>query len=136
MSVEDKVHLFQDKNLVFLATVMSDGSPQVTPVWADFKDGHVLINTAKGRIKHKNILRDSRVAVSVVSKEDFLDMVSIRGKVAEIIPDPDYKHADKLTQQYLGRKHYPFKKEGEERVILKIKPEHVFIMPRLKFNDE
>ena len=130
------IDLFSGKNIVFIATMMKDGSPQVTPVWADYKDGYILVNTAEGRLKHKNVQRDPRVAVSVVSKDNFLDMTSIRGKVEEILPDYDYKHADKLTKQYLGREHYPFKRPGEKRIIFKIKPNKVFIMPELKWNDE
>jgi len=52
-----------------------------------------------------------------------------------LIPDYDYKHADKLTQQYMGREHYPFKRDDEKRVILKIKPNKVFVLPELKMND-
>jgi len=128
--------LFEEKNLVFIATLMKDGSPQLSPVWANFEDGYILVNTAEGRIKHKNVLRDPRVAISVVSKNNPLDMTTIRGKVEQLIPDYDYKHADKLTQQYMGREHYPFKREDEKRVIMKIKPERVFVLPELKMNDE
>ena len=127
--------LFQQKNIIFIATVMADGSPQLSPVWANYDSGYILVNTAEGRIKHKNILRDPRVAVSVVSNENPLDMTAIRGTVEEIIPDYDYIHADKLTQQYIGQKHYPFKRENEKRITLKIKPEHVFVMPELKLTD-
>ena len=128
--------LFQDKNLIFIATLMKDGSPQLSPVWANFEDGHILVNTAEGRIKHKNVLRGSRVAVSVVSKDNPLDMTTVRGKVVDMIHDYDYKHADKLTQKYLGRDHYPFKREDEKRIVFKIKPEHVFVLPELKMNDD
>ena len=135
--MEEKAqNLFQQKNLVYIATIMADGSPQLSPVWANYEDGYIMVNTAEGRIKHKNILRDPRVAVSVVSKDNPLDMTTIRGKVEELIPDYDYKHADRLTQQYLGRDHYPFKRKDEKRVILKIKPEHVFVMPELKMSDK
>jgi len=86
--INDKViKLFSEKNLVFIATIMKDGSPQLSPVWANYDDGFVLVNTAEGRIKHKNILRDPRVAVSVVSKNNPLDMTTIRGTVVEIISD-------------------------------------------------
>ncbi|PIW32195.1 MAG: PPOX class F420-dependent oxidoreductase [Nitrosopumilales archaeon CG15_BIG_FIL_POST_REV_8_21_14_020_37_12] len=128
--------LFQQKNLVFVATLMNDGSPQLSPVWANLEDGYILVNTAEGRIKHKNVLRDPRVAVSVVSADNPLDMTTIRGTVTELIPDYDYKHADKLTRQYMGREHYPFKRDGEKRIILKIKPERVFVLPELKMTDE
>lgn len=124
------VKLFSEKNIVFIATLMSDGSPQLTPVWANYDDGFILINTAEQRIKHKNVLRDPRVAVSVVSKNNPLDMVTIRGDVKEIIPDYDYKHIDKLTQQYMNKTNYPFKREGEKRIILKIEPDKIFVMPK------
>jgi len=133
---EKAVKLFQDKNLVFIATIMKDGSPQLSPVWANYEDGHILVNTAEGRIKHKNILIDPRVAVSVVAKDNSLDMTTIRGKVVEIISDYDYKHADRLTLQYMGRDHYPFKRENEKRIILKIKPERVFVLPEMKIDDD
>ena len=84
---EKAIKLFSAKNLVFIATVMRDGSPQVSPVWANYEDEHILVNTAEGRIKHKNVLRDPRVAVSVVSKDNPLDMTTIRGTVSELIPD-------------------------------------------------
>ena len=129
------IDLFGAKNLVFIATVMKDGSPQVSPVWANYENDHIMINTAEGRIKHKNVLRDPRVAVSVVSKDNSLDMTTIRGKVEEIIPDYDYKHADRLTKQYMGRDRYPFKRDDEKRVILKIKPDKVFVLPELKMQE-
>ena len=134
--INDKViKLFSEKNLVFIATIMKDGSPQLSPVWANYDDGFILVNTAEGRIKHKNILRDPRIAVSVVSKDNPLDMTTIRGVVTELIPDYDYFHADKLTQQYMNRPHYPFKRDDEKRVILKIRPDKVFVLPELKMQE-
>ena len=128
--------LLNGQNLVFLATSMQDGSPQVTPVWGDFEDSHIRINTAEGRLKHKNILRDPRVAISVVDSKNPLDMTSIRGKVVEIIPDYEYKHADFLTKKYLGKEKYPFKRPDEKRIILKIIPEKIFVLPHLPMNEE
>ena len=134
--IDDKVvKLFSAKNLVFIATLMKDGSPQLSPVWANCEDGFILVNTAEGRIKHKNILRDPRVAVSVTSNDNPLDMTTIRGTVIEIIPDYQYHHADKLTQQYMGCSNYPFKQPDEKRIIFKIKPEKVFVLPELKMSD-
>ena len=129
------IDLFSAKNLVFIATLMKDGSPQLSPVWANIEDDYIFVNTAEGRIKHKNILRDSRVAVSVVSRDNPLDMTTIRGKVVEIISDYEYKHADRLTKQYMGRDHYPFKRNDEKRIILKIKPHTIFILPELKMQE-
>jgi len=130
------VQLFQDKNLVFIATIMKDGSPQLSPVWADIQDDFILVNTAEGRVKHINVQHDPRVAISVVSNNNPLDMTTIRGKVVEIIPDYDYKHANRLTQKYMGRENYPFKRQGEKRIVFKIKPEKIFVLPELKMNDE
>ena len=132
---EKVIKLFSEKNLVFIATIMKDGSPQLSPVWANYESGFILVNTAEGRVKHKNILRDPRVAVSVTSNDNHLDMTTIRGTVVEIISDGEYYHADKLTEQYMGRSHYPFKRDDEKRIILKIKPHKVFVLPELKMND-
>jgi len=124
--------LFQQKNLIFISTINSDGSPQLTPVWGDYDGEHVLVNTAEGRLKHKNVLRDPRVAISVVDHGNPLNMTTIKGKVIEIIPDYDYIHANKLTKQYMGIDEYPFKRDGEKRIIFKIKPVKIFVMPNIK----
>ena len=124
--------LFQQKNLIFISTINSDGSPQLTPVWGNYDDGYVLVNTAEGRLKHKNVLRDPRVAISVVDHDNPLNMTAIKGKVIEIIPDYDYVHANKLTKQYMGLDEYPFKRDGENRIIFKIKPMKIFVMPNIK----
>jgi len=129
-------NLFKDKNLVFIATIMKDGSPQLSPVWADYEDGYIFVNTAEGRLKHKNVLRDPRIAISVTSQNNPLDMTTVRGQVVEIIPDYDYVHINKLTKKYMGVENYPFRQEGEKRIVLKIKPEKVFVLPDLPMNQE
>jgi PPOX class probable F420-dependent enzyme len=135
--LNDKViKLFEDRNLVFIATIMKDGSPQLSPVWADIEEEHVLVNTAEGRIKHKNVLRDPRVAISVVDNNNPLNMTTIRGKVVEIIPDYQYQHANRLTKKYMGKDKYPFRQPGEKRIILKILPEKVYVLPELKMNQD
>ncbi len=129
-------NLFKDKNLVFIATIMKDGSPQLSPVWADYEDGYIFVNTAEGRLKHKNVLRDPRIAISVTSQNNPLDMTTVRGQVVEIIPDYNYVHINKLTKKYMGVENYPFRQEGEKRIVLKIKPEKVFVLPDLPMNSE
>ena len=124
--------LFQQKNLIFISTINSDGSPQLTPVWGNYDGGYVLVKTAEGRLKHKNVLRDPRVAISVVDHGHPLNMTTIKGKVIEIIPDYDYIHANKLTKQYMGLDEYPFKRDDEKRIIFKIKPVKIFVMPNIK----
>ena len=124
--------LFQQKNLIFKSTINSDGSPQLTPVWGNYDDGYVLVSTAEGRLKHKNVLRDPRVSISVVDHDNPLNMTTIKGEVIEIIPDYDYIHANKLTKQYMGIDEYPFKRPGEKRIIFKIKPVKIFVMPDIQ----
>ena len=93
-----------------------------------------MVNTAEGRIKHRNVLHDSRVAVSVVSHENPLDMTTIRGHVVDIISDYDYIHADKLAKKYMNLSKYPFKRINEKRIIFKIKPKHVYVLPAINMN--
>lgn len=130
------VKLFEGNNLVFIATIMKDGSPQLSPVWANYEDEHILVNTAEGRLKHKNILRDPCVAVSVVDQNNPLNMTTIQGKVIEIIPDYEYQHANKLTKKYMGKDNYPFRQPREKRIIFKILPEKVYVLPELKMNQD
>lgn len=132
-SVDQLRRLLSGRNLVHVATVMPDGSPQVTPVWANWADGAIMVNTAEGRTKHRNVLRDSRVAVSITSADDPLQMASVRGVVEEIIPDYDYEYADILTRQYMpGRNRYPFRRPGERRTTLRIRPVSVYVMPAIR----
>ena len=126
--------LFRENNLIFIATINLDGSPQLTPVWGDYQDDHILVSTAEGRIKHRNVLHDSRVAVCVVSHENPLDMTTIRGNVVDIISDYDYAHADKLTKKYMNLPKYPFKRINEKRIVFKIKPKHVYVLPAINMN--
>ncbi len=135
--MNDKViKLYKKRNLVFIATIMKDGSLQLSPVWADYDFGHIFVNTAEGRIKHKNVLGDPRVAISVVDNNNPLDMTTIRGKADDIIPDYEYEHADKLTKKYIGKDKYPIRQPGEKKIILKILPEMVFVLTELKINTE
>lgn len=121
--------LFEDKNFVFLSSLMKDGSPHVTPTWVDIENGNILINTAIGRIKQKNISRDPRVALAIADQNNPYDMVTIRGKVIEQISgDTAEEHIDKLAKKYIGKDKYPGRSPGEKRILLKIKPERIFHM--------
>jgi PPOX class probable F420-dependent enzyme len=121
--------LFEGKNFVFVSTLMKDGYPHTTPTWVDIENGNILINTAIGRIKQKNLSRDPRLSLAVVDQNNPYNMVTVRGKVIEQINgDPAEKHIDKLAKKYLGKDKYPNRSPGEKRVILKIKPERLFHM--------
>ena len=121
--------LFESKNFAFLSSLMKDGAPQVTPIWVDIKNGNILVNTAVGRVKHRNISRDPRVALSIIDQNNQYEMVTVRGKVTEqITGETAEKHIDKLSKKYIGVDKYPRRSKGEQRVILKIKPEKIFHM--------
>ena len=119
--------LISAANLAHLATLMPDGSPQVTPVWVDLEDGKIVLNTAAGRVKERNMRRDPRVALSIVSGSDPYDRVSVRGRVIDIRNgDEAVAHIDKLAKKYLGREIYPNHRPDEQRVIVEIEPDSVF----------
>ncbi len=118
--------LLEGKNLLYLTTVNHDGSPQITPVWVDTDGQNVLVNTAVGRVKQKNVTRDPRVALALNTPTDFYDVALIRGRVVEqITGDAADKHIDKLAKKYLGKDTYPWRNPKEKRVLLKIQPDRV-----------
>jgi PPOX class probable F420-dependent enzyme len=121
--------LFEGKNLVYVASLMKDGSPHVAPTWVDIDNGTILVNTAVGRVKQKNISRDGRVALAIADHDNPYNMVTLRGKVVDQITGQEAEeHIDQLAKKYIGKDKYPGRAPGERRVILKIKPEKVFHM--------
>lgn len=126
---EPVVKLLEGRNFAFVATLMKDGSPQITPTWVDVENGKILVNTAKGRLKQKNISRDGRIAISVTDQNNPYHMVTVRGRVVEQTTEGADKHIDKLAKKYLGVDKYPLHSPSEKRIILKIKPERVYYQP-------
>ena len=121
--------LFENKNLAFVATSMKDGSPQITPTWVDVEGNLILVNTAVGRLKQRNLARDPRVAVSVADSGNPYDMVTVRGEVVEQVTGEEAEsHIDKMAKKYINRDKYPGRAPGEKRVLLKIRPTKVFHM--------
>ncbi len=121
---EEQIKLFTDPNFVHLATLMRDGSPQVTAVWVDYRDGYILVNTAEGRVKDRNVRRDPRVAVSVLDASDpYARVFWTAGRVVEVTTEGAEDHIDFLAHKYLGTERYEWRQAGEKRVILKIAPE-------------
>lgn len=120
--------LFKDRNFASFATVMEDGSPQVTPVWVDYAEGRILINTAQGRTKLRNVSRNPKVAVSVTDSSNPYTMVSVRGRIVEQDTGGADAHIDRMAKKYLNQDKYPFRAPGEKRVLLKISPESVTYM--------
>lgn len=120
--------LFNKKAFAHLGTAMPDGSPQVTPVWCDFDGTHIRINSAKGRLKDKNMRRNKRVALAIMDPDNPYRYLAVRGAVDEITEQGADAHIDSLAKKYLGQDKYPFRRPGEVRVIYKIRPDRVATM--------
>lgn len=114
--------LAQEPNIACFA-VLADGKPHVTPVWIDYEDGNLVVNTAEGRVKAKAVRKNPSVGVAIIDRENPYRWVSVMGRVVEVTPDGADEHIDKMARKYLGRDVYPFRRPGEVRLIVRIKPE-------------
>ena len=117
--------LFSKPAFAHLVTLMPDGSPQVTPVWVDLDGNTVVINTAKGRLKDRNMRRDPRVALEISDPANPYRYLQVRGRIANYTEDGADAHIDKMAKKYLGKDTYPLRQPGEVRVMFKITPEQV-----------
>ena len=118
-----EAQLFLDPNYAVASTVRADGCPQTTVVWVDYDGESVLFNTAEGRYKPRYIRQSGRAAIHVTTPDPY-KWISVAGP-AELTHEGADEHIDKLAKKYLGADSYPWRKEGEQRVIVRIKPEHV-----------
>jgi PPOX class probable F420-dependent enzyme len=125
---EKYLDLFQKKAFAHLGTIMPDGRPQVTPVWCDYDGEHVIVNSARGRQKDRNLERDPRVSLEISDPDNPYRYVEIRGRVVEIIEEGADEHINKMAKKYMGVDVYPYRGPGEVRVMYKIKPEHTTSM--------
>jgi len=114
--------LTKKKAFAVIATTMPDGTPQVTPVWFDFKNGHVRVNTAKGRVKARNLKKGAAVALAIVDPDNPYRYVQIRGRVARVTEDGAVAHIDSLARKYLGQDKYTNSAPGEVRLLCEIEP--------------
>ncbi len=120
--------MMQKKSFAHLATLMPDGSPQVTPVWFDMKGDRVRVNTARGRQKDRNMQKNAHVALSMTDPDNPYRHVAIRGRIVDITEDGADAHIDSLAKKYLDQDKYPFRRPGEVRVIYEIEPDVVRTM--------
>ncbi|MCC6205998.1 MAG: PPOX class F420-dependent oxidoreductase [Hyphomicrobiales bacterium] len=114
--------------LVHFTTVMADGSPQTSPVWVDVEGDDILINSAVGRVKDKNVRRDPRVAVSAVDPDNAYRALMVRGRVIDITTEGAEAQIDALAKKYIGQDTYPWRRPGEVRVTYRIRPEKIGTM--------
>lgn len=114
--------LQQKKAFANIATVNPDGTPQVTPVWFDYTDGLVRVNTARGRVKARNLKKGAAVALAIVDPDNPYRYVQIRGRVRRVTEDGAVSHIDSLAKKYLGQDKYPYAQPGEVRLLCEIEP--------------
>ena len=112
----------QKKAFANLATLMPDGSPQVTPVWFDYKDGRIRVNTTKGRVKARNMQEGAPVALAIMDPDNPYRYVQVRGRVKRVAEQNANAHIDSLAKKYLGKDKYPWARADEVRVIYEIEP--------------
>ena len=117
--------LFDKKSFAHIATIGNDGTPQVTPVWIDYDGTHIRFNTARGRVKTKNLERNPRIAMSVQDPENPYRYVQVKGRVTEMTEKGADEHIDALAKKYLGQDRYPHRRPGEVRVTVKVAPEKI-----------
>jgi PPOX class probable F420-dependent enzyme len=118
--------LFADPNYLFVGTINSDGSPQVTPVWTDEKEGKIRFNTAIGRVKERNLRRDPRVGLSITARDNPWEKADVRGRVVDFVEGQEADdHIDDLAEKYIGQRPYPWRNPEEKRVIVVVEPERV-----------
>ena len=128
--IPDKfLDLLRDKQaFAHLATIMPDGTPQVTPVWFDYTGDAIRVNTAKGRVKARNMQEGSPVAISILDPENPYRYIQIRGRVRRVTEAGADAHIDSLAKKYLGKDKYPFAQPGEVRVMYEIEPRAANVM--------
>ena len=130
--------LLQKRVVCFFATIMPDGSPQVTQTWVDTDGTYILINSVEGHQKVRNVRRDPRVMVSVVDPDHWQSATNIRGVVVEITREEADLHLKKLVERNLGQQEYPYRRLGQVRVLLKVAPEKILLnrfLPRTSSSD-
>ena len=126
-AIPDKfLDLVKDKKaFANLATLMPDGTPQVTPVWFDYADGVIRVNTAKGRVKSRTLKPGASIALAIMDPDNAYRYVQIRGRVRRAVEHGADAHIDSLAKKYLGKDTYPFRQPGEVRVTYEIEPTSV-----------
>jgi PPOX class probable F420-dependent enzyme len=120
--------LFEDPNILFVATVNRDGSPQVTPVWTHVENGYITFNTAVGRAKERNMRRDPRIGLSITARDNPMEKVDVIGRVVDMIEGEEADNQiDDFSEKYIGQRPYPWR-QGETRVKVVVEPVRIHQM--------
>lgn len=125
---ESHADILQKRAFAHLSTLMSDGSPQASPVWVDTDGSMIVVNSAEGRLKDRNIRRDPRVAISVIDPDNPYRSLTIRGRVTKIVTEGADDHIDQMAKKYMGVDRYPYHSPDETRVMYYIEPDRVAAM--------
>ncbi|MBI3538119.1 MAG: PPOX class F420-dependent oxidoreductase [Chloroflexi bacterium] len=115
---------WETKAFAFLALTLKDNAPHVTPIWFDWDGTHIILNTARGRVKDKAMKRRAQIALAIPDPNNPYTYLEIRGTVAHETEDGGYEQICKLNEKYHGTRDYP--KRIEVRVTYKILPEQVY----------
>lgn len=110
------------KSFAHVATIGPDGAPQNNPVWFDWDGEHLKFSLTTGRQKYRNLRADSRVSLSILDPADPYRYLEVRGELVEIEPDPNIDFISRMAKKYIGKDRYPWHREGDERVVMKVKP--------------
>jgi len=121
--------LFGKKAIAYLACHLSDGGILVNPVWVDHDGTHVVVNSARGRLKDRRMRADKRVTLCVTDPDDPFRYLEVRGEVVEITSEGAAEHIDRMARRYLGVERYPYHRPEEERVLYRIVPHKVLAFP-------
>ncbi len=120
--------ILEGKNFAYIATLMKDGSPQVTPVWIDLDGDTILFNTAEGRMKQKKLDRDGLVSIAVHDAANPYRYTQVRGAVEAKQFEGAEAHIDRMAKKYMDLDSYPYRNAAEKRVIYRIRPERIQTM--------
>jgi PPOX class probable F420-dependent enzyme len=119
---EKAIRLIEGKNFAFLAILLPDGSPHVTPVWIDHEGDTIIVSTAVGRVKQKQGTKGKRVSISIADQNNMYDRIVIHGRIAEQTREGAEALIDRLANKYTGAKKYERSTPTEKRVTIKIEP--------------
>jgi PPOX class probable F420-dependent enzyme len=122
--LEDKADIFRAKSFAHVATIGSQGEPHNQPVWVDFDGEHILFSQTKTRQKVRNLKKDPRVSVSVTDPDNPYRYIEVRGVVDEIVEDEGNAFINSMAKKYMDKDEYPAHRPGDERVVVKVRPEH------------